>query len=408
MKTSLLGFLFGESQVRDEIDGALEEALSKLFEAEAEDGDLKTAKTSLAAALKACGVTGEVQDDACLHFDDGDAYRAACAALADPENFHKLAELGWVVAKGGDQAMSSEPADFKLHFLEITTVDCGDGDKVPNAEKLRKDAQKNDTTEQDRDDELNPVETKDYTSSDRQKGVGDAKDGADPEGKPKGATKSESVHPLAKYLDGPAGEGLPRASVPGKNLYSADDVANSLLGEGGHKPGCQCGFCKNKGKGFSKKKDADGGVADKDTGHDQPKGGDACDTTGIGKQEDGDVPEGAAAIVANMLEGKKAKSKGKMVAKPPGKVVREDCGAPKCKKSPKVKPVAKAPGKVKHESDGMLPAPPRVEEMTSVGAIPPLEAPMAVNGGPRTRPDAKERLRRLKMRRNPEGAEGRA
>jgi hypothetical protein len=313
-------------------------------------------------------VSGDVKDDPegfCLCFEDGDEYREACNKLAEPDNFHKLAELGWVVAKCGDEAMSNEPANFKLRFLEITTVATGDSDKAPSAEKIRKDSQKDDTTEQDRDDDLNPVETKDYTSDDRQKGVGDAKDGSDPEGKPKGSTKSESM-------------------------------VEALLGEGGHKAGCQCGFCKNKGKGFGKKDKAD---------HTAPEGGHEDDTTGIGKQEAGDMPEGAEAIVATMLEGKKKPGKGKMVAKSPGKVVREDCGAPKCKKSPKTKPVAKSPGKVTHEAEE-LPEPPRVDEMTTVGAIPPLEAPMALNGGPTARPDAKERLRRLKMRRDPEGIEG--
>jgi len=663
--------------VRDEIDESLGEDLRKLFEA-ADDADLTTRKSSLVDALKACGVSGDVKDDPegfCLAFEDGDEYRAACGCLAEPETFHKLAELGWVVAKGGDRAMSGEPADYGISFLEITTVVTGDSDKAPNAEKVRKDSRKDATAEQDRDDELNPVEDKDYTSDDNQKGMGDAKDGADPEGKPKGS-KSESVHPLAAHFDGPAGEGLPRANKRGRNVYdAAKSIADSMLGkdsesailrsvakragldpldaalhnvgdkacpecgsmaylnpqgdtandyqcsgcgyswvgellsgetgypldkgrvqEGGHKAGCTCGFCKNKGKGFGKKKKdgeaegADDGVADKDTGHDKPEGGDTGDTTGIGKQADGEMPEGAEAIVANMLEdfghavpeggspedtagigaqagggapdtstlelstpeqiqqaeqrfhvclspwkraypqgriiqlptslagivdgrvlqhrgeansqpseedaallqqflsrghavpeggspedtagigvqrvgeAKKKAVKGKVVAKAPGKVVREDCGVAKCKKSPKAKPVAKAPGKVVREGQGLardpeyvklanavrfalkghpsaqpldaarkalaqycaqrginvrqdpelvellyendLPEPPRVDEMTTCGDIPSLESPMAFNGGPRTKPDAKERLRRLKMRRDPEGTEG--
>ena len=38
--------------------------------------------------------------------------------------------------------------------------------------------------------------------------------------------------------------------VPGER--SADDETDESLSEGGHKAGCTCGFCKNKGK-FGKK-----------------------------------------------------------------------------------------------------------------------------------------------------------
>ena len=372
MKSNLLGFLFGESQVREEIDAQLEDELTRLFEA-ADDADLQTRKTPLVDALKAIDVSGDVEDDPegfCLRFDDGDDYRQTLAKLGEPDNFHKLAELGWVVAKCGDEAMANEPACFKVRFLEISTAEAGKSDNVPNLEKIRKDSQKDASTQQDRkSDDLNPVEVKNYGSDDNQKGVGDAKDGTGPEGTPKGSTKSESAeHILAKYLDGdPNTPMLLKADKPGQNLY---------VPEGGHKPGCQCGFCKNKGKGFGKKDKTD---------HTAPEGGSERDTTGVGEQESGGMPESEAHDIVNNL--------------------LETCGRPKCRKNPRTKSVAASPGKVTHESKE-LPEPPRVDEMTSVGAIPPLEAPMALNGGPRKRPNAAERLRRLKMRRDPEGIEG--
>lgn len=41
------------------------------------------------------------------------------------------------------------------------------------------------------------------------------------------------------------------------SLMAGEDIdLDSLLGEGAHKPGCQCGFCKNKGS-FGKKKETE-------------------------------------------------------------------------------------------------------------------------------------------------------
>jgi hypothetical protein len=52
---------------------------------------------------------------------------------------------------------------------------------------------------------------------------------------------------------------------------NAKRLIDSLF-EGGHKAGCQCGFCKNKGKFGKKKEDGDKSGSDcKDDGCDAPR-----------------------------------------------------------------------------------------------------------------------------------------
>jgi hypothetical protein len=107
---------------------------------------------------------------------------------------HRLAEMGWVVTQPGDDAMTSEPANYRIRFLEITTVDAEDrepkaGYDDKNREEVIKKAQEFASTPMDREDELNPVETDIEGSDDNQKGIGKEKDGEQPEGKPKGSSK---------------------------------------------------------------------------------------------------------------------------------------------------------------------------------------------------------------------------
>ncbi|MBV5345019.1 MAG: hypothetical protein JZU63_05535, partial [Rhodoferax sp.] len=61
------------------------------------------------------------------------------------------------------------------------------------------------------------------------------------------------------------GEAVKKAMKEAVNqLLDGDSSAiDSFLGEGGHKAGCTCGFCKNKGK-FGKKKSEDDGESDCD------------------------------------------------------------------------------------------------------------------------------------------------
>lgn len=192
MRQNLLTFLFGDAVVR-ESSQTLGEEVVRLFEeaADQETEEMVANKTPLAAALRTLGIEGKVEAGpqcACLHCDNAEDYRKYCEILFDPENLHALATKGWVAAKSGDQAMSFEPADFKISFIELATAELSTTDKAPDDEKIRKDAQKFASTEVDHDDS-NPVEFDDKTSSDNQKGVGKATDGKDPEGKPKGSTK---------------------------------------------------------------------------------------------------------------------------------------------------------------------------------------------------------------------------
>lgn len=196
MRKNLLEFLFGEEVIR-ESSAALGEQVIKLFEeaADQETEEMVAAKEPLVAALKSLGIDKGVEaiSQACeLTCDNPEEYRKYVGLLFDPENMHTLAAKGWVPAKCGDVSMSFEPAELKINFIEIATAETGDKDKAPDLEKVLKDAQKFAATEPEHDDDMNPVEFDDKTSDNRKKGVGDAKDGAAPEGKPKGSTKSEA------------------------------------------------------------------------------------------------------------------------------------------------------------------------------------------------------------------------
>jgi hypothetical protein len=200
MRKNLLEFLFGPAAVL-ESSKSLGEDVVKLFEeaADAETEQMVANKKPLAAALKDMGISNAVVEGPqwCeIHCDDESQYREHVKLLVDPDNMHKLAEKGWVFALCGDQAMSNEPPDLKIGFIELNMLGMPENkDKTDSLETVLKNAQKFATTPMERDDDdLNPVETDDKGSKDSQKGVGKAKDGADPEGKPKGASKkSESL-----------------------------------------------------------------------------------------------------------------------------------------------------------------------------------------------------------------------
>jgi hypothetical protein len=207
MKKNLLSFLFLESAHADAVEAAghelnIAESLEQLFEAaaEIEKGELESKKTPLAKALSEFGIAdAELQLDPegfCLVTDNRDRYSDILAVLGDADAMHKLAEMGWVVTKPGDAAMTSEPAEYRIRFLEITTVDTGDKDKSDEKVKaITQAAREFATTPLDRDDDLNPVETDDGEMGKKQVGVGKASDGTDPEGKPKGANKVKESWP---------------------------------------------------------------------------------------------------------------------------------------------------------------------------------------------------------------------
>jgi hypothetical protein len=189
MKTNFLKFLFLESADADSKEWTGDDInLDKVFEAaaEAESSELTSKKTPLATALKEFGISdADLQMDPegfCLCTDNKERYTDIVTVLGSADAMHKLAEMGWVVTKPGDAAMTSEPAEYKVRFLEITTVDTGDKDKANEKIKAVTDkAREFATTEMDRDDELNPVETEDDKMGKAQTGVGKAKDGAEPE-----------------------------------------------------------------------------------------------------------------------------------------------------------------------------------------------------------------------------------
>jgi hypothetical protein len=220
----LLSFLFLESAEADAAELNIEENLEQLFEAaaEAEEGELQPKKTPLAKALSQFGISDAdlVLDPEgfSLTTDNRQRYEDALTVLGTPEAMHKLAEMGWVVTKPGDPAMGNEPAQYRIRFLEITTVDANDREPkggtydTANREEVIKKAQEFATTPMDRDDELSPVEAEkakaddeepdrnnvpfgygvksggydrknkkpDGLAKDKHKGVGEPKDGEDP------------------------------------------------------------------------------------------------------------------------------------------------------------------------------------------------------------------------------------
>jgi hypothetical protein len=238
MKKNILAFLFGDSQIESEIDET-RDAIEHIFE-EVEDAEpLKAKKTPLASALKTLGVAlgdnGLEMDPEgfSICFDNEDGYRHACRVLMEPDGMEKLAELGWVATRMGDKAMSGEvEPEYRVRFIDITTPEPENKTDwpAPNPQLIAdiiKKGREFATTPFERDPN-NPV-TDIKAKGEKKAGVGKEKDGSDPEGKPKGSNKAE-----------------------------ANDLVDRMLNpvnEGGHKAGCTCGFCKNKGRGFGKKKE---------------------------------------------------------------------------------------------------------------------------------------------------------
>lgn len=200
MKRDLLQFLFGESQVDDEISGLVE----SIADIDTDGASrLKVEKAPLAKALKTLDIDGELESDPrglSLVFSDGDLFRAAHVILNEPDSLAKLAEMGWVYSLVGDVAQAFEPAEWRIRFLELTDVE--PANDTPNAEdgnearlarisKVIK-AGREFATKKPEHSDTNPVEFDDKTSDDRHKGMGKEKSGAQPEGKPKGV--GESFH----------------------------------------------------------------------------------------------------------------------------------------------------------------------------------------------------------------------
>lgn len=197
MRSNLLNFLYGTDVVRQSSQKLSEQVL-QLFEdaSDLETEHLKIDKKPLSAALKSIGISMDVDEGpqwAEIRYDNIAEYKKHIALIFTADSMHALALKGWVPVKCGEQSMTFEPSESKIGFISIDTAETGESDKAPDLEKVQKDAQKDDTTEMDREDGLSPIETDDKSSDDNQKGVGVAKDGAKPEGKPKGSTKTNEA-----------------------------------------------------------------------------------------------------------------------------------------------------------------------------------------------------------------------
>jgi hypothetical protein len=214
MKNDLLNFLFVESAEADAAEGSLNIAanLERLFEAaaEAEEGELESKKTPLAKALKEFGIEADLELDPeglSITTDDRQRYEDIITVLGSAEAMHKLAEMGWVVTRPGDDAMTNEPPAYRVRFFEITPVETDHKEKSDEtALEITKKARKFATTPMDRDDELNSVDNEDGKMGERQTGVGKAKDGEQPEGKPKGSTgkiPESKNEPICKHCHKP-------------------------------------------------------------------------------------------------------------------------------------------------------------------------------------------------------------
>lgn len=200
MRKNLLEFLFGAPTLKSNQN--LGEEVIKLFE-EADNAEIEQMvanKKPLATALKAIGISNEVTEGPnwCeIRCEDGDQYRNHCRLLADADNMHKLAELGWVAAKCGDQAMNNELPEYKLGFIELNMLEQNpkNTQDTESQETIIKNAQKFSATPLDRDDKLNPVDNdkKVKPSDDHQKGVGKPKDGDKPEGKIKDSLTAKGL-----------------------------------------------------------------------------------------------------------------------------------------------------------------------------------------------------------------------
>ncbi len=221
MKKNLIGFLFGESQEISRQEDEITENLQHIFDAcaEEESGGIESKKTPLAKALKAIGIDkAELELDPrgfALAISDGQEYANTITLLSQPDAIHKLAELGWVVVKSGDSAMSNEPAEYHVRFLEICEVDPAEGEKGEDEEAMHKKAQEFATTELDRD--------QDFTKP-KGDGVGKPKEGE----KPKKAIK-DSID-VQKLLDEALGDSSEDAEFSSKEFIHGQDLNEYVEG----------------------------------------------------------------------------------------------------------------------------------------------------------------------------------
>lgn len=132
----LLNFLFNDSQLEDDIENLIEDMASI--------EKLEVKKQPLVKALGSLGVDTSTLVLAPegwykITFLDHDSYAAAMTSLTQPDGVNKLAELGWVVANGGNDngPGTMELPEYHIKFLDIGEVEPSDGDPV-DLNKLQK------------------------------------------------------------------------------------------------------------------------------------------------------------------------------------------------------------------------------------------------------------------------------
>lgn len=202
MKSNLLEFLYGVSQVEEAIDDVLDDDFAKLLEqADAAEAESMAAeKAPLSAALKDIGINGSgLQEDPegfVLITDDREQYVAAVNLLSDPDAMHTLAKKGWVAFKCGDQAMSNEAPEYKLRFLEIATAE-GDGtnnsDTAEKESTVIKNAREFASAEPEHDDDGAIDHDAPKGNSLAKVKIGEPTDGKQPEGKIKDSLSAAEV-----------------------------------------------------------------------------------------------------------------------------------------------------------------------------------------------------------------------
>lgn len=204
MRKDFLKFIFEDSMVEDTPVEKLGQDIIHLFE-KAEKTELEAlapCATDLKKVLKEIGVC-----DSCLSELDGcefpklsgDLYREIRSCLACPEGLSALADKGWIVAFNGDKAQSAEPEEFSIQFVKVGVAETGDSEKPEDAEKLRKQAQKDASEEFERSGS-NPVELDGPIKTGKRVGVGEPADGKKPEGKVKGISDSRSSDDIVNSL----------------------------------------------------------------------------------------------------------------------------------------------------------------------------------------------------------------
>ena len=230
----LLNRLFVESQAADSGEFVcLESMHEKLLEGDVKSVESK--KKPLESALKSFGVTGSVELDPsglALFVDDGEVYNGILNLLSQADNMHELAEMGWVASPSGENTMNNEEPQFRVRFIEVTTIKPSSSDKPENLETIAKAAIEFATTPMDRDDDMNPVDNDPKAKmGSKDAGVGKAKDG---EKAKKSMKEAEELFDrlISEEVDAGNEDTDPEDAEAGTFKVKVDTVSQNEPGEG--------------------------------------------------------------------------------------------------------------------------------------------------------------------------------